>query len=155
MKATTLTLLLLALLSTAALSQSGTYNSGNSDLDSDLSSIDVEASANFGAFRLEMGTTYNLSERRIDELHTSLKMRPGEIYFALELSRITAKPIDEVIRVYKANRTKGWGAIAKELGTKPGSKEFHALKERVKKHAGKGNKPPKGKGNGNGKGKKK
>ena len=67
-------------------------------------------------------------------------MRPGEIYFALELSRITAKPIDEVIRVYKANRTKGWGAIAQKLSVKPGSKEFHMLKEQTNKHAGKAQK---------------
>ncbi len=155
MKIRTIALICSLLISTIAFSQSGSYNTGNTDFDTNLKRIDIDASANFGAFKMEMGTTYNLSERRIDELHTSLRMRPGEIYFALELSRITAKPIDEVIRVYKANRTKGWGAIAKELGIKPGSKEFHALKERVKKHAGKGNKPPKGKGNGNGKGKKK
>jgi hypothetical protein len=30
--------------------------------------------------------------------------------------------------VYKQSKGKGWGVIAKELGIKPGSPEFHALK---------------------------
>jgi len=29
---------------------------------------------------------------------------------------------------YRADKGKGWGVLAKSLGIKPGSKEFHALK---------------------------
>ena len=36
---------------------------------------------------------------------------------------------DEVLREYKENYGKGWGVIAKNLGIKPGSREFHELKD--------------------------
>jgi len=31
--------------------------------------------------------------------------------------------------IYQIHQGKGWGAIPKSLGIKPGSKEFHALKK--------------------------
>ena len=36
---------------------------------------------------------------------------------------------DEVLREYKENNGTGWGVIAKNLGIKPGSREFHELKD--------------------------
>jgi hypothetical protein len=60
-----------------------------------------------------------------------------------------------VVDVYKKNRGKGWGVIAKSLGIKPGSPEFHALKRGddlyTHKEKGKG-KGGKGKGKGKEKG---
>ena len=38
-------------------------------------------------------------------------------------------PLNRVLSVYRGNKKKGWGAIAKKLGIKPGSAEFHALKQ--------------------------
>jgi hypothetical protein len=54
-----------------------------------------------------------------------------------------------VVREYKAHKGQGWGVIAKNLGIKPGSKEFHALKKGGL-NAG-GDDPGKGKGKGKGK----
>jgi hypothetical protein len=33
------------------------------------------------------------------------------------------------MKEYQVHKGKGWGVIAKNLGIKPGSKEFHALKK--------------------------
>lgn len=120
--------------------------SGGLQIDTDLKSIDVEASADFGKFKAEMGTTYNVSEKKITELHASFAMSPSDIYMTLECGRLTGKPVDEVVKIYKANRGKGWGVIAKEMGIKPGSKEFHALKANTKARAEKGKHQSKGKG---------
>ena len=79
----------------------------------------------------------------------SLKMEPGEIYIALEIAKIANRPIDDVIKSYSANKGKGWGYIAKEMGIKPGSAEFHALKGKGKNKSSKGKKPKPNKGNGN------
>lgn len=131
------------------------FKSGSLEIDTDLKSIDIEAQADFGLFKAEMGGSYNISEKKIDELHASVKMSPAEIYLALEIGKLTNKPIEEVVNVYKANRDKGWGVIAKELGIKPGSKEFHALKGNVKGKASKGKGKNKDKKENQGKGKKK
>jgi hypothetical protein len=45
------------------------------------------------------------------------------------LGEISSRPVDYVLNKYKAKKSKGWGALAKSLGIKPGSKEFHSLKQ--------------------------
>jgi len=57
---------------------------------------------------------------------------------------------------YRSGKAKGWGALAKSLGIKPGSKEFHALKNGHDLHDDKdrGEEKDKGKGKDKDKGKK-
>jgi hypothetical protein len=119
------------------------YNTGDAELDSDLSSINADANLDFGAFKTNLALSYDISENKIDYLSISVKMEPAEIYFALELSKISRQSIDQVVGIYEVNKDKGWGSIAKELGIKPGSPEFHNLKENTK------NKGAKGKGKNN------
>jgi hypothetical protein len=67
-----------------------------------------------------------------------------------QLGRMSNKPPDTVLHTYQTSRDKGWGAIAKELGIKPGSPEFHALKSGDLHFTGE---PGHGKERGKGKGK--
>jgi hypothetical protein len=55
-------------------------------------------------------------------------MVTADVYMAPEVAKISGKPIVEVVQSYKSNKGKGWGVIAKNLGIKPGSKEFKVLK---------------------------
>ena len=41
---------------------------------------------------------------------------------------MSGQPTEDVVRKYKSGKGQGWGALAKSLGIKPGSKEFKALK---------------------------
>ena len=107
------------------------FKTGSIELDGDLNQINLAANADFGKFRAELGVTYQIAGNRIDHFHTELHMEPAEIYYALEVSRVCHRPVDDVIEVYRTKHGKGWGKIAKELGIKPGSAEFHELKERV------------------------
>jgi len=121
------------------------YNTGDDELNQSLLSIDANAKLDFGAFKADLSATFEVPVPKIDYLSVEIGMKAGDIYMCLELSRITKKTVDQVVEVYKTNKTKGWGVMAKELGIKPGSPEFHALKGNAKE---KGNK---GKGNGKGK----
>ena len=56
---------------------------------------------------------------------------------AFKLSEMSGKPVPDVVDAYDKNKSKGWGALAKELGIKPGSKEFHALKNKEDLYHGK------------------
>ena len=114
------------------------YNTGDAELDSDLSSINADARLDFGAFKSNLTISYNIAERKIDHLSVSVGMEPAEIYFALELSNISGQSIDRVVEIYKVDKDKGWGFIAKELGIKPGSSEFHNLKKNTKNKSTKG-----------------
>jgi len=53
---------------------------------------------------------------------------PGEAYMVLRLGEMSRHPTDYVLQQYRSGKGKGWGALAKSLGIKPGSAEFHALK---------------------------
>lgn len=145
-----LMLLFVAHCATAQTTVKFAANSGDSELDLTLSDMNVTASADFPVFKNEMKLTYNVTEQKIEDLRVKVKMAPADIYMTLELARISGKSVDQVVKVYETNRSKGWGVIAKELGIKPGSKEFHELKGNAKKK----NEKVKGKGNSgnNGKG---
>ena len=114
------------------------FNTGNAELDVDLGKINANAKLDFGAFKTNMELSYNISDKKIDHLSISVKMEPAEIYLSLELSKLSGKSIDQVVEIYEVNKDKGWGFIAKELGIKPGSPEFHSLKENTKNKGAKG-----------------
>ncbi len=136
----------LCFLLTGFLQANAQYSTGDDDLNRTLVSIDGEASVNFGAFRADISGRYNITEKKIDYLSASVGMTAGDIYMAVEIGRITGKTIDQVVTVYQNDRGKGWGVMAKELGIKPGSPEFHALKGNVKSKGNKGNPGNQGKG---------
>jgi hypothetical protein len=125
------------------------FNTGDTDFDADLNVVNTNANADLSAFKLDITTTFGTTSTVIDNM-LSINMVPGEIYLAFEIAKAVSKPIDDVIVVYKKNKGKGWGVIAQEMGIKPGSDEFHALKGKTKNKKDKGNH---GNGNGNGKNK--
>ncbi|PTB94077.1 hypothetical protein C9994_12430 [Marivirga lumbricoides] len=125
------------------------FNTGNAQLDSDLNTINANASANFGSFKADLSVNYNVSEKKIDYMRGSLNMAAGEIYISLEISKLSKTPIDDVLVIYTNNKSRGWGYIAKQAGIKPGSPEFHQLKNNARS---KKNKKAKNKGGSKGKG---
>lgn len=149
-------ILVLLLFIAYAASAQLSFNTGSAQLDADLNIINARASTDFGPFKADVSVLYNISEKKIDDMHEIVHMAPGEIYFALEISKLSRTSIDHVITVYKENKGKGWGYIAQEAGIKPGSSEFHQLKNHASSKSYKGQHKEKGKGKskGNGKGKK-
>jgi len=121
-----------------SLSAQISFNTGNSQLDSDLMAINASASADPGSFKADMKLSYNLSEQQFDYMNVTLHMAPGEVYLALEISRIAKISVDDVLSHYKSNKSKGWGYIANQAGIKPGSEEFHQLKNNTNSKKEKG-----------------
>ena len=121
------------------------YDTGSDDLNQTLVRIDADAGVDLGAFKADISGSYDITHAKIDYLSVKIGMSAGDIYMTVEIARIARVSIDRVVEVYQVNRGKGWGVIAKELGIKPGSAEFHALKGNAGKGHGKGH---------NGKGKK-
>lgn len=122
------------------------YNTGDTQLNAMLVKIDGDASADFAFWKRDISTRYNVSESKVTTWSVEFGFKGGDIYLVVEISKITRRPVDEVARIYRTNRTKGWGAIAKELGIKPGSPEFHALKKGAGGQAGHAHGSGKGKG---------
>jgi len=120
------------------------------DFDLMLKEINLEAEADLGGYKASLALEFGASDKTVSLLLVKEGMKPGDAYMALRLSYMTGKPLATIVGEFKRSKGKGWGVIAKKLGIKPGSREFHALKQRVGNDKGK----VKDKGKGKGKGKK-
>jgi len=62
------------------------------------------------------------------DLLTRRRWAPGDVYYACALARLIGRPCRYVVDIWERDHGQGWGAIAKRLGIKPGSAQFHQLK---------------------------
>lgn len=64
----------------------------------------------------------------VTELLVNRRWAPGDVYYACALAQLIGRPCRYVADYWQANHGQGWGVVAKRLGIKPGSAEFHRLK---------------------------
>ena len=119
-----------------------------------MKDFNIRAEADPSGFRARLATRFNIGDTQVTAILSNVE-RPADAYMVLRLGEMSAKPTDYVIEKYKSGKGKGWGALAQNLGIKPGSKEFHALKRGSDLYDGndKGKGKDKSKGKGKGKGK--
>lgn len=130
------------------------FNTGDSDIDRHLTDINAYGKAEYDFFKKELSLKFGITAKEIDRYVYTEKVSPGDLYYACAISNTTGRKVNDVIVLYKDK--KGWGAVAKELGIKPGSKEFHRLKSKSISGIGKVKSmhTDNGKGKGKSKGKK-
>jgi hypothetical protein len=102
---------------------------GDRNLDRSLIALNEKARGNMDYFISTLSIHYDVSQPKIQYLLDRANMLPSDVYMAVKIASVTKKPVDTVVETYDKNKGKGWGVIAKRLGIKPGSKEFHALKQ--------------------------
>ncbi len=119
------------------------------DLDLFLRNLNVEAQANLGDFTVKLGAQFGMPVPRVEAVLRAVD-NPAEAFMCFQLGEMAGKPPEAVLETYKRDKGKGWGVIAKDLGIKPGSAEFHALKNGDLSFTGT---PGHGHGGGGGKGK--
>jgi len=93
-----------------------------------LDNLNIEASADRSGFRARLATRFNIGDAQVSAVINRVDS-PSDAYMVLRLGELSHRPVDDVVSVYRSNKHKGWGRLAKDLGIKPGSKEFHALKK--------------------------
>jgi len=113
--------------------------------------FNAQASLDPSGFRARLATRFQIGDAQISAVMSNIR-EPAGVYMAFRLGEMSHQPVDRVVDVYKKNKGKGWGVMAKNMGIKPGSAEFHALK-RGHDLDGKDKGKDKGKGKGKGKGK--
>ena len=104
------------------------FQTGSVELDTNLANLNVEAKADLPGFTAQLSVSFDVPEGKIVSLMTDVLLEPAEVYLALEIGKLVEKPVDDVVAVYRENRDRGWGVVAREMGIKPGSAEFHELK---------------------------
>ena len=118
--------------------------------------LNTRARANIQEFRARIGARFKIGNVEIDAVLENYE-DPADAYIALRLGEMSGYPIARVTEQYRSHKGKGWGVIAKNLGIKPGSDEFHALKKGydLYDNQGHGKHGAEGKNKGKSKGKKK
>lgn len=121
-----------------------------------MEGFNIRAEADHSDFRARLEARFNVGGLEINAVLGHVH-DPADAYMLFRLGEMANLPIERVIEHYEAEKGKGWGVLAKSLGIKPGSPEFHALKQHQDLYDDMGSVPgkDKGKGKSKGKGKKK
>lgn len=138
-KSTVLALLLAASFSVAASAQVIGYSprSGDVWVDTELGYVNDYGRRDRGYFVDDMVGSFGAPRYLVNELLDQRRWSPGDVYMACALAYQARVPCGDVARDYEQNKGQGWGVVAKRMGIKPGSAEFHALKGQVGKSKGK------------------
>ncbi len=123
-----------------------------------LDNLKIEASADPSGFRARLISRFKIGHAQVQTVISQVNSE-SDAYMVFRLGELSHRPINDVLNVYRTNQHQGWGKMAKDLGIKPGSRGFHALKQGhdldygarnpSKKSKGKKNKGKKNKGKGN------
>jgi hypothetical protein len=97
------------------------------DLNIFLGDLNNYASSSPVDYHTRLSSQFGVPQPQIVTLTRSVAS-PADAFMVLQLSRMLGIPHERVLYTYNHNRGRGWGVIAKEMGIKPGSAEFHALK---------------------------
>ena len=90
--------------------------------------LNIRAEADPSGFRAQLSARFKIGDAQVKVVLGNVDS-PADAYMVFRLGEMSSKPIDYVLQKYKVEKSKGWGALAKSLGIKPGSKEFHSLKQ--------------------------
>lgn len=102
--------------------------SGDVWVDSQLNDVNRYGSRYREPFIDEMVRYYGAPRDLVTELLGTRRWAPGDVYYACAIAQTLGRPCRYVVDEWERNHGKGWGVVAKELGIKPGSAEFHRLK---------------------------
>ena len=97
------------------------------DLNVFLQNLNVQAKADMGKYSVQLSTQFGVPQAQVTAIIRKTDS-PADAFMCLQLGQMAQKDPQTVLRTYQGNKGKGWGAIAKAMGIKPGSPEFHALK---------------------------
>lgn len=111
-----------------------------------MKDFNVQASLDPSGFKAKLATRFQIGNAKISAVLSNMN-EPANAYMALRLGEMSNKPVETVMEEYNKSKGKGWGVMAKNMGIKPGSAEFKALKNGHDLDGGdKGKKGGKGKG---------
>lgn len=106
------------------------FNPGTGDavLDALLRSLNIYYAGDVEAYVDDIVYSTGAPRSYVQTMVVERHYPPADVYLMAQTAAITGQPIVTVQREFDANRGQGWGVVAKRMGIKPGSPEFHRLK---------------------------
>lgn len=93
-----------------------------------IDDFNQQAARDMDAFKDKVAERFAAKREQVEAVIKEMKT-PSDTYMAFKLSEMADKPVTDVAQTYSKGKAKGWGALAKSMGIKPGSQEFHQLKQ--------------------------
>jgi len=93
-----------------------------------LKDLNIQAQADPSGFKARLAARFKIGDAQITTVLSNVE-QPADAYMVMRLGEMSGQPTDRVAEKYRTGKGQGWGKLAKSLGIKPGSKEFHALKQ--------------------------
>ncbi|TNF46986.1 hypothetical protein EP232_03990 [bacterium] len=90
--------------------------------------FNMKAEADGDGFKAQLSARFKIGDAQVKVVVGNCDS-PADAYIVLRFGEMSGKSMDYVLSKYKANKHQGWGVLAKSLGIKPGSSEFHSLKK--------------------------
>jgi hypothetical protein len=93
-----------------------------------LDDLNLSAETDSSGYRISLAKRFQLNNVEVEAVIGKVD-RASDAYMIFRLSELSHRPTYEVLNNYRRHGHKGWGVMAKSLGIKPGSSQFHALKQ--------------------------
>lgn len=93
-----------------------------------MTEVNMRARADLRDFTVRLSSHFGVPVPDVDRILRRVAA-PADAYMCLQLSTMSRVPIDRVMDRYRHRRDKGWGQLAQELGIKPGSAQFHRIRQ--------------------------
>jgi hypothetical protein len=130
-------------------------HTGDQWVDAALADINDYGSRYPDAFADELARYHAAPRDVVSALLAAPGWTPGDVYYACALAQAIGRSCRYVADERQSHPGEGWGALAQRLGVKPGSAQFHQLKDGFAGAYGRWGRPmpSAAAGRGNGKGK--
>lgn len=124
--------LLVVLVAGLAYGMDPVFGTGDSRLDSTLVQLNIAADADPDGFVRRLSSIHGFPELELRRARDTYGLGGADLFMATALARESDRAIYSVAEGFTQGERKGWGAMAQDLGIKPGSAEFHRLKRDAK-----------------------
>ena len=92
-----------------------------------LHNLNIQARTDLNNFNIKLSTQFGVPISDVEAI-VKIVAKPSDAFMVFQVGQMAHKEPREVLEAYQQGQGKGWGRLAQEMGIKPGSAEFHALK---------------------------
>ncbi len=92
-----------------------------------MATLNLRSNIDPQTYQSRLVSRFNTPQTQLSVIMKSVGA-PADAYMILRLSEMSHKSPNFVLKEYQRSHGQGWGVMAKNLGIKPGSNDFKALK---------------------------
>lgn len=97
------------------------------DLLAFMDSVNKQALSDIRNFNNQLSQQFGIPTPNVDAIVKAVP-NPADAFMVLQISQMANVAPQVVLQKYQRNQGQGWGRLAQDMGIRPGSREFFALK---------------------------